>query len=300
VIFYVLVVDKVVAVRSASFKALPDGMVWYLQILTNMASNNRLRRFTALSLLVVPIQSLQTTSRSASRPPLATPLDSSHPGHRNVPCRTPIHHGATANGCGSHTVRSMHTMKKRRVSVSLYAGRDHMESDEELMENLFKDSAPESKPADISEAAETKQIPSHFIQGKAAIGIGGNSGFVYNVNALKRNLVQESVKRCKGELLVLLEDGRQTEAITIKSAKDRDQTAAVSSPIWRRDRDDLIEERLSALVQVCSSIRTISNNKPSDSRSHDSVLFLITLGKSCLHNHRFQPFRWQVVICVCN
>lgn len=236
------------------------GSADLLLILTNMASNNRLRRLTMLSLLVVPIHSLQTTSRSTSRPPSATPLDASHPWHQ-----TPIHHGATSNGCESHIVRTIHTMKKRRVSVSLCAGSNHMESDEELMENLFKDSAPESKSADISEAAETKQIPSHFIQGKAAIGIGGNSGFVYNVNALKRNLVQESVKRCKGELLVLLEDGRQNEAITIKSAKDRDQTAAVSSPIWRRDRDDLIEERLSALVQVCSSIHTLSNNTPTDS-----------------------------------
>jgi hypothetical protein len=241
-----------------------------------MTSNNRLRRFTALSLLVVPIQSLHTTSRSATRPPSATTLDdASYPWHRNVPCRTPNHQGATSNGCESHTVRPMHTMKKRRVSVSLYAGSNHMESDEELIENLFKESAPESKSADLSGAGETKQTPSHFIQGKAAIGIGGNSGFVYDVNALKRNLVQESVKRCKQELLVLLEDGRQNEAITNKSAKDRDQTVAVS-PRWRRDRDDLIEERLSALVQVCSSSHTLSDNKPIDSRSHSSVLLQIT------------------------
>jgi hypothetical protein len=130
-----------------------------------------------------------------------------------------------------------------------------METDEELIENLFKGYVPESTPADISEAKETNIMPSHFIQGKAAVGIGGNDGFVYDVNALKRNLVQESVKGCKQELLVLLEDGRQNVAFTTKFSKDENQRTAVS-PRWRRDRDDLIEERLSALVQVCSSIRT--------------------------------------------
>lgn len=133
-----------------------------------------------------------------------------------------------------------------------------METDEELIENLFKESVSESTPA-ISEVKEgTNKMPSHFIQGKAAIGIGGNAGFVYDVNALKRNLVQESVKGCKHELLVLLEDGRPNVAFTSKFSNDENQRSAVS-PRWRRDRDDLIEERLSALVQVRSSIHKRSN-----------------------------------------
>lgn len=196
-----------------------------------MATNNRLRQFTALSLLVVP-------------PPSVSSLVAWYPWHRNVPC-TPT--------CESHIVRPLHIINKRRVSVSLCAGSDHTETDEELMESLFKESATESTSAIISEAGETKNVPSHFIQGKAAIGIGGDAGFVYDINALKRNLVQESVKGCKHELLVLLEDGRQNLGITSKSAR---------LPTWRRDRDDLIEERLSALVQVCSSICTFSNSKP--------------------------------------
>ena len=89
----------------------------------------------------------------------------------------------------------------------------------------------------------------HFVRGKEAIGIGGNSGFTYDVNALKRNLVQESVRGCKQELLVLLGDGRQYgDSIT----KDGKRQPVLTTPRWRRDRDDLIEERLSALVQVCS------------------------------------------------
>lgn len=89
----------------------------------------------------------------------------------------------------------------------------------------------------------------HFIQGENAVGIGGNDGFVYDVNALKRNLVQESVRGCKKELLVLLGDGSEDQGITTKSAEDG-KRRIVAPPRWRRDRDDMIEERLSALVQV--------------------------------------------------
>jgi hypothetical protein len=170
-----------------------------------------------------------------------------------MPCRRPIHHGATSHGDVSRTVRNVHALKKRIVHVSLYAESNEMETDEELIENLFKGSAPESTPATSEVKGETYKIPSHFIQGKAAVGIGGNAGFVYDVNALKRNLVQESVKGCKQELLVLLEDGRSNVAFTSKFSDDENQRAAVP-PRWRRDRDDLIEERLSALIQVRSSV----------------------------------------------
>ena len=96
-----------------------------------------------------------------------------------------------------------------------------------------------------------KNEPSHFIQRKADVGIGGNSGFTYDVNALKRNLVQESVRGCKQELLVLLGDGRQhSDGVP---------------PRWRRDRDDLIEERLSALVQVCLNRLFFCFYRPSSS-----------------------------------
>jgi hypothetical protein len=87
-------------------------------------------------------------------------------------------------------------------------------------------------------------VPSHFIQRQQAVGIGGSSGFTYDVNALKRNLVQESVKGCKQELLALLGDGREYSNTQAKAQR------AMSIPSSRRERDDLIEERLAALVQV--------------------------------------------------
>ena len=98
-------------------------------------------------------------------------------------------------------------------------------------------------------------IPSHFIQGETAVGIGGNTGYTYDVNKLKRNLVQESIRGCKEELLVLLGDGRQSEASSNFGASSSKSSTTTDKkekqvPRWRRDRDDLIEERLTALVQV--------------------------------------------------
>ena len=72
---------------------------------------------------------------------------------------------------------------------------------------------------------------------------------MYDVNKLKRNLVQESVRGSKQELLVLLGDGRQRETGASKYTEEGTKRVVVP-PRWKRDRDDLIEERLSALVQV--------------------------------------------------
>jgi hypothetical protein len=130
-------------------------------------------------------------------------------------------------------VRYTHAIKHRPFQLS-FSATDAGDFDA-FMDELDIDKTLVEERA--LEETNTK-VPSHFIQGKADVGIGGNSGFTYDVNALKRNLVQESVRGCKQELLVLLGDGRQ-------------YSDGVLAPRWRRDRDDLIEERLSALVQVC-------------------------------------------------
>ena len=108
---------------------------------------------------------------------------------------------------------------------------------------------PSDKPSIIDASnkndASSQKETSHFIQGKQAVGIGGTSGFTYDVNALKRNLVQESVRGCKQELLTLLGDGRE-----YSNVKDAKTQRPMSVPKSRRDRDDLIEERLASLVQV--------------------------------------------------
>ena len=97
--------------------------------------------------------------------------------------------------------------------------------------------------SDTKARNETSESP---YQTEQAVGIGGNSGFTYDVNKLKRNLVQESVRGCKQELLALLGDDRE-----YNNAKDTETKRTISVPNSRKDRDDLIEGRLAALVQVC-------------------------------------------------
>ena len=136
-------------------------------------------------------------------------------------------------------------------AVAAYS-RDNAES----MKELFQTSATSddksinnnetvAAAAETLDSSKTREIPSHFIQREKAVGIGGNDGFVYDVNKLKRNLVQESVRGYKQELLVLLGDGRQV----VDSKKDGKQKNDVTVPKWKKDRDDLIEERLASLVQ---------------------------------------------------
>jgi hypothetical protein len=117
-----------------------------------------------------------------------------------------------------------------------------------LVAEAHSNSATTPKSLEESSKNETSPDPdsSYFIQRQTAVGIGGNSGFVYDVNALKRNLVQESVRGCKQELLTLLGDGRE-----YNNARDVKSQRAKSVPRSRRGRDDLVEERLAALVQVC-------------------------------------------------
>lgn len=150
-----------------------------------------------------------------------------------------------------HSAGQIYTIKQRSISSILCVSSSKVDIDEF---DAFMD--------EISEESSTPDtnVKPHFVEGKAAVGIGGNDGFVYDVNKLKRNLVQESVRGCKQELLVLLGDGRQSESsFTGKTAKeDGKKTNVVVPPRWRRDRDDLIEERLAALVQVCQSLLLVS------------------------------------------
>jgi len=132
---------------------------------------------------------------------------------------------------------------------------DAMETDAETDTDDDLDAFMEELAEEVeTEKKEEAKDTSHFIEGKRAVGIGGNAGFVYDVNALKRNLVQESVRGCKEEILVLLGDGRQSHATKDSKKSSNNDQRVVVSPRWKRDQDDLIEERLSALVQVCFSM----------------------------------------------
>lgn len=102
-------------------------------------------------------------------------------------------------------------------------------------------------------SSASADTPPHFINRESAVGIGGSTGVVYDVNKLKRNLVQESVRGCKEELLLLLGSGRQ-------DVKSTTRNASGTAPRWRRDRDDFIEERLAALVQANPVSTTTDSN----------------------------------------
>ena len=131
----------------------------------------------------------------------------------------------------------------------------------ESMKELFQAPPPPNATDDTQnnkevETAADNQPPPHFIQRENAVGIGGNDGFVYDVNKLKRNLVQESVRGCKQELLVLLGDGRQV----VESKKDGKRKDNIVVPKWKKERDDLIEERLAGLVQTNPVSTTTDSN----------------------------------------
>ena len=185
------------------------------------------------------IQSLHPKS-AFHLPPLASCRSVDH-----VSCRPSSVHSAAYKSVvvRCHNAGQIYTAKQRSVSSTCVSS-SKVDIDEF---DAFMNEISE-------EPSSTRDnVKPHFVEGKAAVGIGGNDGFVYDVNKLKRNLVQESVRGCKQELLVLLGDGRQSESSFIsKTAKeDGKKTNVVVPPRWRRDRDDLIEERLAALVQVC-------------------------------------------------
>ncbi len=138
------------------------------------------------------------------------------------------------------------------ASAAVAYSRDNAESMKELFQtsatsdkSLNNNEAAAAAAADNLDSSKKKEVPSHFIQREKAVGIGGNDGFVYDVNKLKRNLVQESVRGYKQELLVLLGDGRQV----VDSKKHGKKKNNMIVPKWKKDRDDLIEERLASLVQ---------------------------------------------------
>ena len=160
-------------------------------------------------------------------------------------------------------------IKQRRNYISSLYSSSKVDTDEfdTFMDELSVEDEHQKSTTTTNFATQIDNIPSHFInrERETPVGIGGKDGFVYDVNKLKRNLVQESIRGCKQELLVLLGDGRQSESTisssssTSKSNEDGKQKVVVP-PRWRRDRDDLIEERLAALVQANPVSTTTDSN----------------------------------------
>ncbi|KAL7549130.1 hypothetical protein ACHAWF_012398 [Thalassiosira exigua] len=229
----------------------PSGSFFPTQVRTSrhrptMAGDSRswLRRLTLLSLLTAPIHSLRSFI-------LSSPLLPSKHTSNNVP--------TLCAPSGVIECPNRPQIQMRRLPLFSVSVPNDVEEDadfEEFFNELLEQSSVASNTTDNSGEEGGENVPSHFIEGKSAVGIGGNDGFVYDVNALKRNLVQESVRGCKQELLVLLGDGRQ-----LASSKSNDDNQQPSvTPRWRRDRDDLIEDRLSSLVQANPVSTTTDSN----------------------------------------
>ena len=176
-------------------------------------------------------------------PPLASCRSVDHVSCHPSSVHSAAYYRSVVDRC--HNAGQIYAIKQRSICSILCVSSSKVDIDEF---DAFMNEISE-------EPSSTRDnVKPHFVEGKAAVGIGGNDGFVYDVNKLKRNLVQESVRGCKQELLVLLGDGRQSESSFIsKTTKEDGKKASnvVVPPRWRRDRDDLIEERLAALVQVC-------------------------------------------------
>mmetsp|Transcript_687 Transcript_687/g.1439 ORF Transcript_687/g.1439 Transcript_687/m.1439 type:complete len:321 (-) Transcript_687:52-1014(-) len=220
--------------------------------------NHWLQKLKALTLLVA-VAPIQTQSLQCS----SCPLRLSSGFQFTTPRQRAAWSGIVPAKYDTLCIRQIRNKRYHWYTSPLFSSKsndvDIDEDFDDFMDELLKESAAASANEIKSEMEKKgKQNSSHFIQGETAIGIGGNDGFVYDVNALKRNLVQESVRGCKQELLALLGDGRQDEVGAKDSARDGKQN--VVAPRWRRERDDLIEERLSALVQANPVSTTTDSN----------------------------------------
>jgi hypothetical protein len=103
---------------------------------------------------------------------------------------------------------------------------------------------------------EEENIRNNYLKQSEQViaGIGGQGGIVYDVNKVKRNLVQETVIAYKSELLDLLG--------TPSSLTD-EESASIDSPIglWPGvSLEDLIEAKISALVEVNPVTTTTDSN----------------------------------------
>ena len=95
---------------------------------------------------------------------------------------------------------------------------------------------------------------------KGPLGIGGKGGFTYDVNKVKKNLVQESVKQFKNEILSLLQD--ESIYLAAKSARVTDRTTGENVRVMRerQSRDEAIEDKIASLVAANPVSTTTDSN----------------------------------------
>mmetsp|Transcript_22887 Transcript_22887/g.32260 ORF Transcript_22887/g.32260 Transcript_22887/m.32260 type:complete len:664 (-) Transcript_22887:104-2095(-) len=91
------------------------------------------------------------------------------------------------------------------------------------------------------------------------IGIGGQGGIIYDVNKLKRNLVQEAVREYKKELLVLLAAPPPTHTLH-STQQDTTNTATMQQSINTQRNNMAIEDKIRSLVESNPVSTTTDSN----------------------------------------
>jgi len=149
---------------------------------------------------------------------------------------------ATFQKCNHHGIHKSFLPERRTWESSPLGSTIDHDQESEISSNMHKNiSLSETTPLENNPPPTTDESTNISIYNKNnnnVTGIGGEGGIVYDVNKVKRNLVQDTVRAAKLELLDLL-----------------------SSPRGGMDGSDgLFEDRLSALVQINPVSTTTDSN----------------------------------------
>ena len=128
---------------------------------------------------------------------------------------------------------------------------------------------------------QQQQKSPYMVQNETVVGIGGKGGYIYDINHLKSNLVQKSIKQFKMELLKLLitpsnnkeRSSTTTTATTTNEINKHDKFLPVrksnvknqfqkqqKQQQQRKSNRDLVDEKISALVSTNPVSTTTDSN----------------------------------------
>ena len=126
--------------------------------------------------------------------------------------------------------------------------RNMVHSDDEESDNLIDTKTESIAASQGNDWQKLKSPPPYISQAKNEIvGIGGKTGLTYDVNKLKSNLVQKSVRQFKQELLMLLigsELGHHDiKTMKRKSIEDKIAALVSANPVGTTTDSNLLEGR---------------------------------------------------------
>lgn len=163
----------------------------------------------------------------------------------------------------------------RYHSPSINAARSSTSDDEHEKSNILQtdesileesNNAPESSNSNQNDWKKLKVPPPYMFQAKnEVVGIGGKSGYTYDVNRLKSNLVQKSVRQFKKELLMLLigsESGvHDTKNSKRKSIEDKIAALVSANPVGTTTDSNLLEGRWEYAFSTNNAISILDESR---------------------------------------